>query len=112
MPFNFDPNNVDPRFRQTVYRIRSTPGWITGTAITAALLIVAIPVIALVFTAVATGMLVFLALGGIVAAIAAVRRAYLRLTGQAPEQGADPQKGRKNVIVVRRQEQRDFEDIN
>lgn len=78
-------------------RLRREPGWVAGTAFLAAALVVVIPLIVLVVTAIFVGLVVFVVLSLVAQVVAFVRAGWQRI---GPGEGLAGG-GRENVRVVR-----------
>ncbi len=79
-------------------RVERQPGWVTRVAVTAAVLVVVVPLTLLALAAIVVGLVLFITLG-LIAQVIAMVRALLTggSTARAPQA---PEQGRRNVRVI------------
>lgn len=82
--------------------VNRRPGWVTRTAVLAAVLVVVVPLLLLALAAVFVGLFVFVTLGLVGQVVAVVSDGWARATSGT--QALWGRQGRRNVRVVRRRD--------
>ena len=87
-----------PQYGRWYQRVEGRPGWVWKSAITAAVLIIIIPLVLLSLAAILVGVLVFLVLG----LIASILRLFQpgNRSGQPPMSPRSADDGRENVRIM------------
>ncbi|MEE9211400.1 MAG: hypothetical protein V3U29_01980 [Phycisphaeraceae bacterium] len=89
-----------PTFGSWYHRIERQPGWVSRIAVTAAVLVVVVPLVLLALAAITVGLVVFVTLGLIAQLVVMVRGVFVRGGMPSVASGASGG-GRRNVRVLR-----------
>lgn len=96
----FQEFREDPRLGAMYAQMRRKPGWVTQLAIAAAAVVVIVPIVALVLTALIVGVVVFYALSLVAAIVQFFRQIFGGISRSTRNESAS--NGRQNVRVIPR----------